>query len=133
MSGNANYSRIMKFRNPRAAKMFADNHGGIYKGWVKESTTSASSSYTNGLLPSDAMISNSIWSASSRKVPVTNEYSCALASLEMPLHGNDGRPSAINSSLGALTSSSLAIKMYSATRVFSFFLRGLGDGYFIRV
>ena len=39
MSGNANYSRIMKFRNPRAAKMFADNHGGIYKGCVKESTT----------------------------------------------------------------------------------------------
>lgn len=29
----------MKFRNPRVAKMFADNHGGIYKGWVKESTT----------------------------------------------------------------------------------------------
>ena len=29
----------MKFRNPRVAKMFADNHGGIYKGWVKEATT----------------------------------------------------------------------------------------------
>ena len=39
MSGNNNYSIIMKFRNPRVAKMFADNHGGIYKGWVKESTT----------------------------------------------------------------------------------------------
>ena len=39
MSSNANYSRIMKFRNPRVAKMFADNHGGIYKGWVDESTT----------------------------------------------------------------------------------------------
>ena len=39
MSENANYSRIMKFRNPRVAKMFADNHGGIYKGWVDESTT----------------------------------------------------------------------------------------------
>ena len=39
MSSNANYSRIMKFRNPRVAKMFADNHGGIYKGLVKGNTT----------------------------------------------------------------------------------------------
>ena len=39
MSGNKNYSRIMKFRNPRAAKMFAELHGGIYKGWIDETTT----------------------------------------------------------------------------------------------
>ena len=39
MSGNANYSRIMRFRNSRVAKFFANNHGGIYKGWVDESTT----------------------------------------------------------------------------------------------
>ena len=30
------YSRIMKFRNSRAANMFATMHGGIYKGWVDE-------------------------------------------------------------------------------------------------
>ena len=29
----------MKFRNPRAAKMFAELHGGIYKGWIDETTT----------------------------------------------------------------------------------------------
>ena len=33
------YSRIMKFRNSRAANMFATMHGGIYKGWVEENTT----------------------------------------------------------------------------------------------
>ena len=39
MSGNANYSRIMRFRNSRVAKFFANFHGGIYKGWVDETTT----------------------------------------------------------------------------------------------
>ena len=29
----------MKFKNPRVAKFFAQSHGGIYKGWVDESTT----------------------------------------------------------------------------------------------
>ena len=33
------YSRIMKFRNSRAANMFATMHGGIYKWWVEENTT----------------------------------------------------------------------------------------------
>ena len=33
------YSRIMKFRNSRAANMFATMNGGIYKGWVEENTT----------------------------------------------------------------------------------------------
>ena len=33
------YSRIMKFRNSRAANMFATMHGGISKGWVEENTT----------------------------------------------------------------------------------------------
>ena len=37
--GNQYFKRIMRFRNNRVAKFFADNHGGIYKGWVKESTT----------------------------------------------------------------------------------------------
>ena len=37
--GNEYFSRIMRFRNNRVAKFFADVHGGIYKGWVKESTT----------------------------------------------------------------------------------------------
>ena len=32
------YSRIMKFRNSRAANMFATMHGGIYKGWVEGET-----------------------------------------------------------------------------------------------
>ena len=29
----------MRFRNNRVAKFFADNHGGIYKGWVEGKTT----------------------------------------------------------------------------------------------
>ena len=33
------YSRIMKFKNPRVEEFFAQIHGGIYKGWVDESTT----------------------------------------------------------------------------------------------
>ena len=37
--GNEYFSRIMRFRNNRVAKFFSDNHGGIYKGWVDESTT----------------------------------------------------------------------------------------------
>ena len=39
MSSNANYSRIMKFRNPRVAKMFAQTSNGIYKGFVKTPVT----------------------------------------------------------------------------------------------
>tara|TARA_Y100000114_G_C11609008_1_gene254177 strand:+ start:96 stop:320 length:225 start_codon:yes stop_codon:yes gene_type:complete len=37
--GNEYFSRIMRFRNNRVAKFFADVHGGIYKGWVKGNTT----------------------------------------------------------------------------------------------
>ena len=33
------YYRIMRFRNSRVAKFFADFHGGIYKGWVEGKTT----------------------------------------------------------------------------------------------
>ena len=33
-----NYSRVMRFRNSRVAKFFADFHGGIYKGWVEGKT-----------------------------------------------------------------------------------------------
>ena len=29
----------MRFRNNRVAKFFANNHGGIYKGWVEGKTT----------------------------------------------------------------------------------------------
>ena len=32
------YSRIMRFRNDRIAKFFANNHGGIYKGWIEGET-----------------------------------------------------------------------------------------------
>ena len=32
------YSRIMRFRNDRSAKFFANNHGGIYKGWIEGET-----------------------------------------------------------------------------------------------
>ena len=37
--GNQYFKRIMRFRNNRVAKFFADNHGGIYKGWVEGNTT----------------------------------------------------------------------------------------------
>ena len=37
--GNEYFSRIMRFRNNRVARFFADNHGGIYKGWVQGNTT----------------------------------------------------------------------------------------------
>ena len=37
--GNQYFKRIMRFRNNRVAMFFADNHGGIYKGWVEENTT----------------------------------------------------------------------------------------------
>ena len=40
--GNQYFSRIMRFRNNRVARFFADVHGGIYKGWVKGNTTSTS-------------------------------------------------------------------------------------------
>ena len=37
--GNQYFKRIMRFRNNRVAKFFANNHGGIYKGWVEGKTT----------------------------------------------------------------------------------------------
>ena len=37
--GNQYFKRIMRFRNNRVAKYFANNHGGIYKGWVEGKTT----------------------------------------------------------------------------------------------
>ena len=37
--GNEYFSRIMRFRNSRVARFFADVHGGIYKGWVQGNTT----------------------------------------------------------------------------------------------
>ena len=33
-----NYSRVMRFKNSRVAKFFAEFHGGIYKGWVEGET-----------------------------------------------------------------------------------------------
>ena len=33
------YSRIMRFRNDRIAKFFANNHGGKYLGWLEQKTT----------------------------------------------------------------------------------------------
>ena len=39
MIDSEKYERVECYRSERVAKMFADNHGGIYKGWVKESTT----------------------------------------------------------------------------------------------
>ena len=38
-NGNKYFSRIMRFRNNRVARFFADVHGGIYKGWVQGNTT----------------------------------------------------------------------------------------------
>lgn len=33
------YSRVERFRNINVAKLFANNHGGIFLGWIDEQTT----------------------------------------------------------------------------------------------